>query len=176
MMTTVHTDIYRLPRSRFARTILLDNRKWVYAGCSAVVICMAVSAFTYDLRWGIIALMILLLIMPLMLSIAYYANAFRPLSVYNLLEHSISADRSGLTVIIRTDSAAGEENSEPVIRKIHYHWKELKNYRPSSDSITLSFGSENGGFIIIPFSTFNSTEDVSAFVDFAFQQTNNAHK
>lgn len=167
-MTPIRTTPYHLPRKNFAREIISGKSlKWLYAGISSVAVCILVSVLTSDLRWGIISLMILLLITPMMLSLAYYSQAFNPLTSYNLLEHTISADETELTVEIAvTDNDCDNDESETVVtRQIHYKWDNLTEYTPSSTGIKLRFNGQNGGFIILPFSTFKSTDELASFVD-----------
>lgn len=73
---------------------LADNWLWMV---SPVAVC-AVLAFWLDVRFVIVALMVLVVVMPMILALLYFYYGFSPEALWSIMEKTVSIDDTGLTL------------------------------------------------------------------------------
>ena len=73
---------------------LADNWLWMV---SPVAVC-AVLAFWLDVRFVIVALMVLVVVMPMIQALLYFYYGFSPEALWSIMEKTVSIDDTGLTL------------------------------------------------------------------------------
>ena len=73
---------------------LADNWLWMVSP----VAVFAVLAFWLDVRFVIVALMVLVAVIPMILALLYFYYGFSPEALWSIMEKTVSIDGTGLTV------------------------------------------------------------------------------
>lgn len=164
---TVTTDRFVISRGEFAKAMFMRYGKQYIIVCLALIIAAGVAAY-FDIRFLILALMVIFIITPMLAAWLYFNHGLRPENVLNILPHTITFLPSELLVSLyilpsskesdasdRSDSS--DKNSE---RKVEYRIAIPAGVTRSTDSRTftlpISLQAGSSGFLRIPFSAFPS--------------------
>lgn len=89
---------YRISSSRYFGIILRRILLQWWAVCALLLVAL-VGATCYDLRFGIILLMVIFLILPMMLFFLYFHYALRPEAFYSVVEKQVLIHAQGIDCI-----------------------------------------------------------------------------
>lgn len=109
---SVTTGEFRIGRYRIVRRMALRHTRVLLASLGAALAVTTVLAFTADIRWVAVALMLVAIVAPMMLALLYFNYGLRRETVVNILPHrvTISAGEAVVTLYI---SDAAEEVEKP---------------------------------------------------------------
>lgn len=165
-MESVATDIFKINRSAICRTMLmLYSKPWVVS--TALLLLPAIFAGIFiDLRWLIIALMIVFIVIPMILAFAFFYYGLNPISVINSTPHSLEFREDGIMATlytpVPTDQKKVEEPEKENTPTYELRSKTTIDYSAVSDfvvglsDIILRTKLSGKGFLSIP---------VTAFID-----------
>lgn len=137
--------------------------------CIFVLLTAAiVLTVIFDIRFLIVALMIIFIVTPMILSLVYFNYGLRPEYSFNVLPHRLTITPDGLRYDIYVESSSDDENDkEPqALQKqrqllLHYSkhisYSSLRPYTVYSDSISIPIRDnreKNIGMVWIPESAF----------------------
>ena len=105
---------------------LADNWLWMVL---PVAVC-AVLAIWIDVRFVIVALMVLFIILPMMLALLYFYYGFSPEAQWSIMEKSVTIDDEALTL-----SFTDERMKKHVIR-----WDDVRYIIEKDDVLLLMLG------------------------------------
>lgn len=133
-----------------------------------VIVSMAIG-ITMDLRWLIVALMVIFLAIPMLMTLLYIGSAFHPGVFFNLTSHRLKIDDEGIKVIteIKMTPDVSEEypenytgEKELIEERITYiPNSSLGGVKVFSDFIIIEISPvsdipQKGGWIYIPIKAF----------------------
>lgn len=171
----MESDVFRMSRGKFAMTMArLYGTPWI-AGAAILAAASAIIGTAHDIRWLIVALMIVMIIAPMALALLYFNHGLKPASVLNILPHSIAADDGCLTIRV-FDKMPGEKKCDeedeeddkklPAVTAVReIPTASLKPYHVGMDSIVIPVDGKDGGFLWVPVSAFHSPDGFNAMMD-----------
>lgn len=160
---------YRMPHSVFLRKcFLLYGKKWLVI-LPLVALVFFLAGIFLDMRWAIVALMVVFLISPMVIAMLYYSIGMRKECAMNVIDHlvRIYSDRIEMDVF-RSDPDSEDES----VFSVSYTDEELNGMTLGLDEIFLKVGEKGRGFIWIPRSAF---AEESVFINAAEVMLNLTH-
>lgn len=138
-------DKCSIPAGRYMRHLfsmfLVDNWLWMIL---PVAIC-AILAIWLDVRFIIVALMVLFIAMPMILSLLYFYYGFSPEARWSIMEKTIAIEREGATLTF-TD----ERMKQHAIR-----WDDVREIIIKDDALLLMLKGKRYTCLMIPSSVVN---------------------
>lgn len=158
--SVITTGIFRMTKGNFVREMLkLHGTPWVWASACVLLPAMALSIF-YDVRWFVVALMIVFLLIPMAFAFFYIYYGFAPVTVLNVLPHAVEFSSSGLwTVIYNGVNPESEDFRE--IDRIQMAPEQIGAYSIGLTSLIVRHRNASDGFLWIPFSIFSSPSSMA---------------
>jgi hypothetical protein len=92
------TRAFRLKPSQYVKAIAsmwITRWWWIFAVPLAVILLMAVAM---DVRFYVVALMMIFIIIPMILGLVYFNYALTPEACFSTINHTITVSRVGLRV------------------------------------------------------------------------------
>ena len=132
----------------------------------------------WDLRWLIVALMILLVLAPGVAALLYLGAATRPVSAANTLPHSIEFAREDMRLMIRPladPAGSGEDPDEEAPRvAVPVAYTDIRSIRADSSALTVHLADRQ--FVGIPYSAFRGLDHLQAAVGLLRSKTTTANQ
>ena len=138
-MKCVQTDLFQVSAGRYMRRLcaMWFARNWWWFALPLV----ACAALTWvDVRWAIIALMLIFMVFPMILTLLYFNFAFAPVARLSVMEKSMMIDESGVRL-----SFTHERMNDHEIR-----WSEIAKVQLANDNILLILRQGRFSFFMIP--------------------------
>lgn len=156
-MKCVETASFSILSGRFVRMLMMRHigrMWWVYA--LPVVACLGL-AFA-DIRFLLIALMLVFVILPPLLFFVYFNYGLDPLNRYNVMEKTLVADEAGLSMLI--DEKYGLKNN--VVR---LSWDDVAGREVQAGCVVIYVHKYRGNrFVAVPLSAFPSEQVLRDFI------------
>ncbi|MDE6010560.1 MAG: hypothetical protein K2F87_03825 [Muribaculaceae bacterium] len=117
-MTSLVSGRFRMPQRRMIGYLYSRyGRRWTI-GLTVVTVGLAATAVaTWDIRWAVCALMVILLIAPVVIAWLYLQFALDPECAFNVLDHRIELQGGGLEVAVWPKRPAPDPESEKESRR-----------------------------------------------------------
>lgn len=145
-----------ISQSLFGRILLyrhLRRRWWAYA--LPVTMCAALSFL--DIRFLLVALMIVFIMVPMALLLVYINHGLDPVNRYNIMRKELSADTNGLTLVM--DEDYGLKNPTATL-----HRNEITHRSTFAHCLLLDLRSARHRFIAIPLTAFAGEQQLRTFL------------
>ena len=152
----VSTELFKMKGGTFAiRMLSLYGKPWIIASVTILTAAILAAVFI-DLRWGIIALMLIFIVTPGAFAFLYYYHAFLPVSVLNVIAHRIVFlnDKMIICTYPGSDDEATGENKEQEPTCLPIDYADISGYHTGVDSVTIQLNDKSKGFIWLPISAF----------------------
>ncbi len=160
---TIKTGIFKMGRGEFALSMLsLYGKPWILAA-SLLSIPLIIASFIHDIRWGIVFLMLLFLVTPLLLFFLYLFYGLLPVSVMNVMPHSINICCDCIQAEIfreSIDDKTGEIVMNP-LSSLKVPYSSIGKFNVGLSSVVFPLQNRSKGFIWIPSSIFDDSHDFS---------------
>lgn len=179
-MDSIVTDIFKIKTHVICRTLfLLYGKPWIIGGCILLTAAVLLGIFL-DLRWIIIALMIVFIVSPMILSFLFFYYGMNPISVINSPPHQLEFDENGIMASIFTQTATSQPKEEADIDdKSPHHQKDkyekkseraisyssIYSYIVGTSDVIIRSHSSGEGFLIIPLKAFNDNKRFIRAID-----------
>lgn len=168
------TAAFAIGRGRFVKRLLGRSMRVVLICCIIPAVAACVGAF-WDLRFLVLALMLLMILLPMVLSFLYFDKALTPYAAINIVNHRVEFLPGGLKITLlipqpsEPDSGYTEEieKEEPDFREseVLIPRSEIKSWCGDSQGLTIALLTGKGAFLLIPYSAFNGTDSLKKCVD-----------
>lgn len=150
---SVESVIFRMEGGAFAAALVRNfGRGWIIA-FAVIVIASIIPGIFIDGRFLIIALMVVLIVIPLMLSFLYYSYGLRRECFINTIPHTVSIEEDSVKVKIFTDRESEDEN-EWKYRELLFPKKDFGKYKVDGDAVEFEMGNPRRGFLWLPLSAY----------------------
>lgn len=126
---------------RLCLMFLADNWLWMVL---PVAIC-AVAAVFVDVRFIIVALMVLFVVLPMILALLYFYYGLCPEARWSIMEKSALVDEAGMTLSF-TDTR---------MKKHAINWDDVRNIIEHDDVVMLMLNSHRYSCLMFPVSVVN---------------------
>ncbi len=156
-MEHIKTNVLRMSKTVFFKEMLkLYGAPWILVFL-LILITAAVLSVIHDLRWIIVALMIVCITAPMMLAFFYIFHGMKPLTVINSLPHTLSFEDDGITATLLSQHKNEETNETEYteLSRRFLPYSEIRSYKSGVTSIILPFEKGDKGFIWLPVSAFD---------------------
>lgn len=157
---------FRMSGWQFIKTIMMLHGK-VWIACSfALVALSATLGIWIDLRFFILALMILLLIFPLEVAFIYFYYGLHPDLSFNAANHRVLLNGNNLNVemkFIWKDGAYGFEEIRYKVKTIPL--SRLGKFVVIPGSVCINYGRGTKGFIWLPGYAFENEDSLKLFIE-----------
>ncbi|MBD5356472.1 MAG: hypothetical protein HDR88_09670 [Bacteroides sp.] len=176
-MESVSTEIFKINRTSICRTMLmLYSKPWLAA--IAVVLCpLIILGICIDLRWLIVALMVVFIIIPLILAFAFFYYGLNPVSVINSTYHSLEFETGQIAATLynapppsgnknKTGENDSKEKPDYEVRsqaKIDY--SDVSDFVVGISDIILRTKFSGKGFLLIPLTAFRDKSHLITAID-----------
>jgi len=144
----ITTETYRLTPATYFKTAAGVMLPSVLATCTLLVLGAAVAAILFDLRIILVALIILFLIVPFIISHIYYSKLLTVEAQQALTPKHVEI-RPGKSVKEIFESS--DEANTP-LQPICYDWEQISEVNINNKNIILTFSNKNSSTLIIPIS------------------------
>lgn len=155
------TEIYKMKAGKFAGSLAMIYAKgWIVAIVLLAVAALLAGIF-FDLRWGVVFLMIVFLVAPMILAFLYIFHGMRPLTALNVAPHKITFGKQNIAVTAchsHTDPETGEAVMTEIQTKSIPHGL-LQGFITGQDYLFLLYNSPEKGFLWLPLSAFSDPKD-----------------
>ncbi len=154
---TYISTIFKQWLSRYWWTIVLPE-----------LLCI-ILAFTYNIAFAFVALMLLFIVYPIILSFIYFYYALTPRAVSSIFEKKITITQEGIHI----NYIAPDEKDDKIYKTPNdetISWDEIKSANYSGCHCTLRLTDNKYSYVIIPFQSIEGIEDKRLFTDFLFNR------
>ncbi len=157
----VSTALFSIPRGEFARIMAMRfGGVWLLGLLAGIVAAAAIAGIVADWRWGVAALMLLLVAAPMGAAYLYFAHGLRRECYVNIAPHTVTFSRDCLHIDVNVSADEGERTYS-----LRIPYGRTRRYTVDSKGITIRIEKPDPGFIRIPYSAFESTDDLRAAVN-----------
>lgn len=165
------TTVFRVGRAKMMLNLAMQRGAPVICILALLILAGIILALTVDIRWGILALMIVFIVTPMVMAFLYFYYGLRPESFVNVMPHKVFflPGEAVVTLLIPEDEPEQEkeqEKGEPAYRTVEYRFT-LQRESPftlSTDTLTLH---TTNGAIPVPLSAFPTPETLTAAMTLA---------
>lgn len=163
--STISSNAYRMRAGALLVLLLGDRIKrstlamLLLSLFIAVVIVLLIVGVAVDIRWLIVALMLLFIVVPSVAALLYISEALRPETVFNGIRHSLKIENGSLKIISEPEDEDAERRE-----LLSVPLSGLKPYKVGVSSVSVPFGN-SGGRIWIPASAFDTPDEFRKFID-----------
>lgn len=171
----VTTSLFSIPRGEFARIMAMRfGGVWLLGLLAGIIAAAAIAGVVADWRWGVASLMLLLVATPMGAAYLYFAHGLRRECYVNIAPHTVrfSPDCLHIDVSVAASvgahhGAAAQEPADECYRtySLRIPYGRTRRYTVDSKGITIRIEKPDPGFIRIPYSAFESTDDLRAAVN-----------
>lgn len=163
----IKTTIFKMNRMAFLKEMFkLYGLPWIAIFGFLLIFSTAASIFQ-DIRWIVIALILICMILPMLMAFFYIYHGMREVTVINALPHSLEFRDNDIEATLYS-AVRNEETGE-----IEYHelskrnlpYEGVKRYHPGLTSVIIPFDKGMKGFIWLPVSAFEGGKDMAAAID-----------
>ena len=148
--TVFHTGLYKLSHARYFAILVREILRVWWSVPTLLIVVLSVAAYC-DLRFGIVLLLLLFVVLPLCVFFLYYNYALRPECFYSVVEKSVTLHRGGI------DCVYGGRDCKVL------DWHSVRRVVTVRDAYL--FYTERYAFFYLPFSAFDSVEELQFFSD-----------
>ena len=176
------TRQFRMPAGQFVAAMFRSRYsgsrcfRMILLLVAVAIVALIAAGVIADIRWMIVALMLLFLITPMLLALLYISEAMRPLVFFNTLPHTVAVEKADGPITVRIllpektkggdDSVSSAEESENSVteRVIRIERSAVRPYTAGMSSVMIPLQSQQErGWLWLPSSAF---DDAGAFADF----------
>ena len=175
MNQSIRTNIFRLNQRQFILLLTkLVALKWLIFPILLLIVAVLVTCFTTDIRYAIVALMILFIIIPMLLAFLYISYGLLDNCYINIINHEMEFSNQYIKLIghITTNSEYEDDCSEKeklIERTID--WNSISRIIYNFNDIVIIINKPKFGFLLIPFSELQSKEEISKLLSLIKSKT-----
>lgn len=125
------------------------GRRWFYF---ALPVAVAMAASLTDVRWFVVALMLLFIVWPMALFFVWTGEALRPEAVRAAVPHRIVFEESGFVIEYTADADSGRVPPDSE----RYEWKAVRSIVFGKPYVRLELCS--GTFVAVPYDALTAEE------------------
>lgn len=182
----MESKYFRMNGGRFLREMIFRYGGIWLGSLSMVAVIGLIFGIVVDIRWLIVALMVVFIIIPMGASFIYYYYGLRKEFYINTVLHSVAVGDDALMVRMRFPISDAEdekipndseESSEEIEtckkreiewkeREVSFEYKDLKPYVIGHDSAIIPIKSSAGGFIWLPLTAYESAEEMKEVLEY----------
>ncbi|WP_295729597.1 hypothetical protein [uncultured Muribaculum sp.] len=166
MPETIVTTKFRISPSAYASAIMRQwASKWWWA-VALLPLCSISAAFaSADIRYLMLALVLVCLVIPPAMLIVYYYHALSPHARLNIPLHSVACDGIDLTIDFFTDENDEDASEKPVSTTV-INMSDICGTIRSSSAIGLLLDKKRPApMLLIPYSSFQSSTALQRFIE-----------
>ncbi len=177
------TRRFRMERSRLSATLLVLYGKWTLVILGIITIGLLCCGILFDVRWVIVALMVIFIVSPAILCYLYFFHGFRKSTVVNSIPHTLiftpdaliakvlkrieedESTKEEATVIEdqiskKEERSNGEEKFEEHYR-LTFPYGSIKSCIPGRQGYIISLLAPEKGFLWMPYDAFPNQQDLT---------------
>lgn len=156
--------VYKMGAGKFA-VELIFRYSWVWLlSCSLLAVGGIALGIVIDLRWLVVALMIIFIVIPFVLAFLYYYYGLRRECYVNTIPHRFIINGEGLTCRLYIPDLNSEKERTYRTRDEFFPYTSMKRFVIGSNSAVIPLRSPAKGFLWIPADSFNNTDHLSALL------------
>lgn len=155
---------FTVGRADFARAMMARfGNKWWLLLTILILAGSATGAVLSDWRWGVAGLMLALVVAPAGAAFLYFSYGLKRECYINVIPHTVNISSGGILVsadvMPRPDEVPEGSEPQPIrIYNTHFPTTSVGKYRVDSKGITIDINAPSRGFLILPYSAFESPE------------------
>ncbi|MDE6753434.1 MAG: hypothetical protein K2J82_02360 [Muribaculaceae bacterium] len=160
----IMTDIFRMSGSTFIRLMIgRYGLPWI---STAVFLSLGILilAFTVDIRWLIVFLMILFLFIPLVAAFFYFQQGLKEITVLNTISHRLIFRQDEMKIECYNDP----EDVPSFIKTLPY--SDFSRYLIGGNYLMVPLKDSRRGFVWIPANAFSQNEMLKKAVDMLYEK------
>lgn len=181
---TYISNSFKMRSGRFLSEMIFRYGSWWLIGLSLTAVIGIVFGITVDLKWLIVSMMTIFIILPMVAMFIYYYFGLKREFYVNTVNHRVVVDNYGITMRLEFQSAkeasstistnnavehlttAPQDEDLTICRDERFEYEMLKPYKIGSDSIIIPFADGRPGFLWIPVSAFDNSDEMSRMLEF----------
>lgn len=186
------SEPYKMNGLRFASEMIFRYGGTWLLSLSAVGVIGIVAGIVVDLRWLVLALMVVFIVIPMVMAYIYYYYGLRKECYVNVVEHTARIDDESIVMTLLLPSAAQVEDTESeetennvidcsasdsTVEKrrvdVAFPYSDLKRLEMGMNSIVIKFKINRKGFLWIPANAFTDEAQFVKVYDALSQKIEN---
>lgn len=148
--TAITTDVYYIKHSRYF-TLLCSKMIRDWWSVALLIVATLTTAACFDLRYGIVLLLVIFVIMPMLLFFVYYHYALRPECLYSITPKSLIIDKQKIDCMVYET------------RRHILEWRDVTHVTTTPEAYLLYTGRYT--FFYLPYNAFLTPEEQQYFQD-----------
>lgn len=142
----------RMSRGAFLRTLARMKARRPLALLATAVTAAVAAGIFIDVRWSIVALMLVTVVAPMIMAFLYIVWAISPRCLHNVHPHAAKIYPEHLSISYTVTSPPAEEGEEPQTRTVEetIPAREIVSFRVGMNEVTVTMRSPFG-FIVLPY-------------------------
>lgn len=156
--------VFKMGAGKFA-VELIFRYSWIWLlSCSLLAVGGIVLGIAIDLRWLVVALMIIFIVIPFVLAFLYYFYGLRRECYVNTILHRFIVREDGLVCRLYILDSNSENERTYRTRDEFFPYTSMKRFVIGNNSAVIPLRSPAKGFLWIPADSFNNTDHLSALL------------
>lgn len=156
-MKSISSEEFRISHSRFMTLMIARKGFWWIFTFFLLLGLSAVFGIFLDMRFFIVALMIIFILAPMMMFYLYFSIGTTRENAPNILPHRLILESEGITIEV---FVAGDDESEGRTALFSYPAERIGNYSLYGDGFLIPIKGKEGkaGIVLLPYSALPSKE------------------
>lgn len=183
------SNIFKISPTSILFFLLRRHASWALAAIGVPVAVFIIIAIALeDVRYAILALMVVFLLAPMLMAILFFYYALAEDIVFNILPHTLEITKDGIGISLYEvvpEEEKKSESAEPEYRKILERlikYDNLGRYEAGMDNVVFpvtgiegrsKIKGEVSGYMYVASSAFTTSEEFKEFVLQALKQSKN---
>lgn len=173
--TELETGIFSMPRGMMIRSLFTSFGLTLTLSMFVMLFCCAVLGVFIDIRFFIVALMILFLVFPMYAAMLYFNYGLREECFLNVMPHKLRIDKDGIII----EAYAEKKNEEGELTGYEYRYAkkidyaDIHGYIVESSGVRIPVGAKRKvGFIYIPQHAFGDADHLAEALKVIYHNKN----
>ena len=158
----VTTASFRIPHGRYIMTMAMCQARLPLGLLAVAVVAAAVAAIVVDLRWIVVALMLVMIILPMVAAMLYFNYGLRPEGFVNVVPHTLTFGDGKIEAEVTFPSLDAEPDDDapqpPVVRRYSFALARPARYVTSGNGLIITLGAPDKGVLIVPYAAFDDEQ------------------
>lgn len=135
---------------------------------AVAVLSATVAAIAVDLRWIVVALMLVMIVLPMVAAMLYFNYGLRPEGFVNVMSHTLTFGGGKVVAEVTFPSLDAENDddgsSEAMVRRYSFALSRPAHYVTSGRGLIITLASPDKGILIVPYEAFGGEQHLAKAV------------
>lgn len=156
---------FRMGRGDFARKMFHFWGITPLLLLCALALVGIIAGFLIDMRYSILALMVVFILMPTVMMFLYYYHGLSENCRFNIVDHNLYVEEQALRVSMYFPNPTEEDADARKQMDFFIDYNRIRSFKVFDKSVVFPIGTPVNGFVWLPLSAFDSVDDFRKALD-----------